>query len=551
MAISIGDALLKLGVDKKDFDRDMNSIRGNMEKHRKAIGMAMIGIGTAVVGMAAKSIKAYASMGDEVQKMALRTGFTTEALSELRHAAEISGSSLGSLEKGVKKMSMTISDARDGLMTYTREFDKIGMSVQELDDLSPEEQFFKIAEAIASLEDPTQRAASAQKILGRAGTELLPLFAEGAEGMAALRQEAHELGIVFNQEAANSAARFTDNMTRLKRSMDGVKFAIAESLIPALEPLILDMTKATKGIAEWVKENQALSLTVAKGGVMMIGLGTLLLLLPNITAVFKPLIAAIAAAGVAFNALFVGIGMVGFGIIKLMEYQDAHNKLTAKFNELEVERQKYLAGTINRYTEVAQEYLDMRVELAAYHEEVTREEEASLEALRQHIGAVEEQREAMVALDLRWDLHTESILRAKAALVGETDAQLALNQARMAGALWMTFPGGAPAWTTAFAKLALREGIPWEAGDLTSAVEKAIIDMTTPMQNEGIAMRPMLASIAEKKPEAVLSIERLERMVGVGRGTFNVFVELDGRTIARAIGLPIVDDIRLKTGVHI
>jgi len=66
----------------------------------------------------------------------------------------------------------------------------------------------------------------------------------------------------------------------------------------------------------------------------------------------------------------------------------------------------------------------------------------------------------------------------------------------------------------------------------------------------GIAMRPVLAHIAEKSPEAVIPLNKLEGMMGGGRSV-NIFVELDGRTIARAIGQPLVDEIRIRQGLKI
>ena len=50
-------------------------------------------------------------------------------------------------------------------------------------------------------------------------------------------------------------------------------------------------------------------------------------------------------------------------------------------------------------------------------------------------------------------------------------------------------------------------------------------------------------------PEVVAPLDKLEGMLG-GR-LVNIYVELDGRIIAKAIGQPLVDEIRLKTGVHI
>ena len=62
-------------------------------------------------------------------------------------------------------------------------------------------------------------------------------------------------------------------------------------------------------------------------------------------------------------------------------------------------------------------------------------------------------------------------------------------------------------------------------------------------------MSPMLARIAEKKPEAVIPLDRLEGMIGSKK--VNIYVELDGRIIARAIGQPLVEERRLKTGARI
>jgi hypothetical protein len=233
--------MVRVGADTKDMERGLKSARAKMKAfggQMRKIGKVAAVAGAAVVGAFGLMIKSYIKAGDEVHKMALRTGFSTDALSELKYAAEISGTTLESLEKGVKKMSKTILDASDGLMTYVRAFDRIGLKAEELIELSPEDQFDRIARAIASVENPTIRAATAQEIFGRAGTQLLPLFAAGEEGLEKLRKKAHELGIVFDQEAADKAAALTDALTTLKGSITGVTMGIAEKMVPALTVMV-------------------------------------------------------------------------------------------------------------------------------------------------------------------------------------------------------------------------------------------------------------------------------------------------------------------------
>ena len=162
------------------------------------------------------------------------TGFGTEALSELKFAAEQSGASLESVEKASKRMASTIFDAEMGLIGAEDALAALGLTAEDLKGLSPETQFQTIADKLGAVEDASTKAAIAQDIFGRSGAELIPLMNEGAEGMAALRQEARDLGVVFSQDAANSAADFKDAQNELKSAVNGLFFAVGSELTPAI-----------------------------------------------------------------------------------------------------------------------------------------------------------------------------------------------------------------------------------------------------------------------------------------------------------------------------
>ena len=137
--------------------------------------------GAAIAGFAVTAIKSFAETGDEIQKMALRTGFSTEALSELKFAAEQSGASIGDIEKIIKKMQITILDANLGLSTATDAFSLLGISVATSTSSTPSSSSTS-SPALIAVEDSSLRAALAQKVFGRAGTTILPLLAEGEKG---------------------------------------------------------------------------------------------------------------------------------------------------------------------------------------------------------------------------------------------------------------------------------------------------------------------------------------------------------------------------------
>lgn len=292
--------LVRFGTDTAKMEAGFKKADGLIQKNSEKFKQAGRGIavaGAAIVGSLGLMVKGYAAAGDEVHKMALRTGFSTEALSELKYAAEISGTSLATVEKGVKKMASSIGEAELGVKTYTDAFKLIGIEVSELQGLNPEEQFMKMAAGIAEIEDPTQRAYAAQKLLGRAGTELLPLFAEGAEGMEELRQKARDMGLSISGPAAQGAADLTDAMTDMKGSFKGVTMAISEQLAPIIQGLVETVTNATMKMKDWIKENPILAGVLVKVagavGVLFAILGPLLMMLPMLSAGFTILWGAI------------------------------------------------------------------------------------------------------------------------------------------------------------------------------------------------------------------------------------------------------------------
>ena len=113
------------------------------------------------------AVKAYAELGDQIHKMSLRTGFATETLSALNHAAQLSGTTLDNFDGIVKKMFRSIYDANRGLAETQEAFTDIGLSAAQLEGLSPEDTFLTIAGALAQVEDHGKKAALAQILFGR------------------------------------------------------------------------------------------------------------------------------------------------------------------------------------------------------------------------------------------------------------------------------------------------------------------------------------------------------------------------------------------------
>ncbi len=214
----------------------------------KGIGIGILAVGAAAVGAAAASVKSFAETGEAIYEMSLKTGISTEALSQLKYAAEHSGTSLEAIQVNFQRMAQLSQAAGAGTQAAIDTLKMLGLTVEDIAGLSPEDTFFKLAYAIADVEDATQRAAIAQDVFGRSGLELLPMLEGGKAGFEALKAEAIDLGLVMSTETAKSADDVGDAMGRVQGALNGVMNEIAVALLPALMPLIDAFTDLIKAL---------------------------------------------------------------------------------------------------------------------------------------------------------------------------------------------------------------------------------------------------------------------------------------------------------------
>lgn len=261
----------------------------------QAIGLGLVKLGALIVGPFLLAAKIFANVGDKLGKMSKKIGFSVESLSELEVAAELAGGNIEGFEKSIFKMQDFIEDAGDGLATYTRVLDKLGISMDDLKGKSPDEQFGLIVDSLADLDDIQRRNALATDIFGRGIKGLLPMLDQGAAGIEKLKQEARDRGLVITAEDAKAAEEFTDTMSLLGKVVRIVMFRIGATVAPVIANIAKWFSNLSKGIQDFIKRNEAMFQTIFRfGGIILIA-GLALLAL---AAVIK--LAAFAFSALAF-----------------------------------------------------------------------------------------------------------------------------------------------------------------------------------------------------------------------------------------------------------
>ena len=306
-AIRAGKAFVEAYLDKTKLVRGLKSIQGDLQRFGagiSAIGARSLGIGAALAAPLTLATKCFMSAGDALDKMSSRVGVSVEFLSQLSHAAQIGGTDINTLEKGVRRLQRTAMDAQRGLSTAVDAFDELGVSATNADGTlkGTEQLFMESVSALSKVTNETKRAALAQMLFGRAGTALLPMLKDGKDGLKAWMDEAVELGIVMTEKDAKAAAEVTDALTRLtsvgKMAFFRIGAAVADSGIIDSMRSVLTLVK------EWVSENGDIVRTVAKVAGGLIGGGAAMLVFGK----------AVSAVGGMIGGLFTATQIAGGAI---------------------------------------------------------------------------------------------------------------------------------------------------------------------------------------------------------------------------------------------
>lgn len=225
--------------DLNKFQTNAQRMAGNV----KSI-FAGLGVGLGVAGLS-NLVSQSINFADEMGKAAQKVGTTTEALSGLKYAADLSDVSFEQLQTGMAKLAKSADDAAGGSKSAAEAFAKLRIDPTQFDDTS--DLFTEVAEQLSKLPDGAQKTALAMDLLGKSGAQLIPLLNGGADGLAEMRSEAERLGIVIDGKTAAAAEQFNDNMTRLSASLTGFMQQVGNALIPILADISDDFTEASGG----------------------------------------------------------------------------------------------------------------------------------------------------------------------------------------------------------------------------------------------------------------------------------------------------------------
>ncbi|NBV78040.1 hypothetical protein EBR66_07795 [bacterium] len=244
------DLKIKVGVDKSGLTTGLAAMENSVKGFANKVGGILAG-----AFAFDKIIQGFSNAidkGDQLQDLANRFGVAASSLQEIGNAASTSGAGLEDVASAMNKLAKNAGAAIGGNEQMAEAFNKIGLSVEQLQGMTPQDLFMALSKAIASGTLGMQDFTIAQELAGKGAAVLMETLRMGPEAIAANGQA---MGVFSNETiaklaAASDALKAFQNVvtivfgTAVAKIMDAVE---AYARFAAIRPLIkfFDETSAS------------------------------------------------------------------------------------------------------------------------------------------------------------------------------------------------------------------------------------------------------------------------------------------------------------------
>lgn len=255
--MNLFDLVATLSLDTSSYEKGLDASSEKATGFGSKFGTVMKGTMGVVAGVTAgvtamsgafvKSAKDVTAYGDNIDKMSQKLGLSAEAYQKWDYVMQISGTDIDGMAMGIKTLTNKLDSARNGGKKAQEAFKALGLSMEDLEGASREEVFEKTIKAFQGMEDNAERASLANKMFGRSGQELIPLFNTTAEATDELMQKAQDYGMVMSDDAVKASAEFNDSLTTLGQTATGLKNRLMGEFLPSLTIVTDGLSKVFTG----------------------------------------------------------------------------------------------------------------------------------------------------------------------------------------------------------------------------------------------------------------------------------------------------------------
>lgn len=180
-----------------------------------------------------------ARAGDAAAKFAYRLGLSVESVSELEYIAKRGGVAVNTMGMALQRMVRRVAEAAQGTGEARDAIRELGIEAATLTTLSPDQQFYQIAEALQQVEGQSDRVRLAFKLFDSEGVAVIQTL---KNDIGELTRDFERFGGAMSSSFAEGSESFVDAGANLELATKRLKEALAE-------PFLAPFTKSVNTLA--------------------------------------------------------------------------------------------------------------------------------------------------------------------------------------------------------------------------------------------------------------------------------------------------------------
>lgn len=205
-------------------------------------GFQHLAVAGAAVGGAAYGLFSFAKSAtdaaDDVGDLATRYGVASEAIQVYGDLVKDAGGSTEDAAAAFKFLNKSMHGAIYGNEKLQAAFAGVGLSVNELKGLSPEQVMERVADAFQGSNNELEKQAVLTALMGKNGTVMMGVMNGGSQAIRDHYAQMNADGRLFTQEQLANADAFAKQWQRTAGVLEGMKNTLGLELMGVLMPVI-------------------------------------------------------------------------------------------------------------------------------------------------------------------------------------------------------------------------------------------------------------------------------------------------------------------------
>ena len=340
--IRAGRAFVELFADDSKLVRGLNAAKKRLQAFGssvRAIGARMFAAGAVVAGPLSLAVKAASDMEETMNKFNVVFGNNADAMKAWGDEFA------GQIGRSKKQIADFLAGTQDLLVPIGFEAGAAREMSQQLTGLAIDLASFNNMADADVLRDLHAALTGSGEVMKKYGVLVneaavkQELLNQGIDKNSASEQQKvlARLAIILRGttaaqgDAARSAGSFANQMKALKAKVEDAAVEIGTALLPVVTPLVTKLASAVQIVADWIKQNSSLIVSIAKIAAVVAGAGLAFILIGTAVSGFGATLGAIATVittvgsaiglvGSMIAALLSPIGLVIAGIAGLATY---------------------------------------------------------------------------------------------------------------------------------------------------------------------------------------------------------------------------------------